>query len=308
MGFTSGFVCDAKIRKGDYLMKPAPFSYVSPSSVEEVLGLLEEHGEDAKLLAGGQSLLPMLGMRLHRPGVLVDLNRVEGLSGIREEEGFLKVGAMTRHAEVEGSEWVRERMPLLSEAVSLIGHAAIRNRGTLGGSLAHNHPASELPAVVSALEGRIEVRGPSSSRELGAEEFFTSYLSTALDDKELVTAVSFPVLGLGWRSSFLEFSRRVGDFALVGVAAAVRIADGVFEEVRLSLTGVGGVPTRAREAEGLLSGCEISTELLERASSSVMGEVEPLSDFHGSSDYRRHLCGVLTRRALSSLCAEGELG
>lgn len=287
-------------------MKPAPFEYVAPRGVEDVLGLLERYGEEAKLLAGGQSLMPMLGMRLHRPGVLIDLNRVEGLGGIRREDGWLRVGAMTRHAEVERSELVREAAPLLSRAVPLIGHPAIRNRGTLGGSLAHNHPASELPAVAAALEARIHVQGPSGDRTLSPPEFFTSYLSTALEEKDLVTGVSFPVLGEGWRSSFLEFSRRVGDFALVGVAVLARLEEGVCREARIALTGVGGVPVRASGAEGVLKGAALSPEAMERAASAVREEVEPLSDFHGSSDYRRHLCGVLTRRALAEVAGRNE--
>ncbi|HJM43731.1 MAG TPA: xanthine dehydrogenase family protein subunit M [Nitrospinota bacterium] len=286
-------------------MKPAPFDYVAPSSVSEVLELLKRYGEEAKLLAGGQSLMPMLGMRLHRAEVLIDLNRVDALQGIRREDGFVKVGAMTRHSDVERSSEVGESVPLLSQAVPLIGHAAIRNRGTLGGSLAHNHPASELPAVAAALEARFEVRSPSSSRTLSAQEFFTSYLSTDLGEDELLTEVSFPVLGEGWRTAFLEFSRRVGDFALVGVAAAARMEDGKCREARIALTGVGGVPTRATETEGILRDSALSPEVLERASEAVKGEVEPPSDFHGSSDYRRHLCGVFTRRALARI-AGGE--
>ncbi|MFQ5913742.1 MAG: FAD binding domain-containing protein [Nitrospinota bacterium] len=285
-------------------MKPAPFAYVAPSTVEEVIGLLDRHGDEAKLLAGGQSLMPMLGMRLHRPSVLIDLNRVGELRGIREEDGWLKVGAMTRHAELERSERLRETVPLLSQAVPLIGHAAIRNRGTMGGSLVHNHPASELPAVAAATEARIHIQGASSSRTLTPQEFFTSYLSTDLDEKELLTEVSFPVLGSGWRSSFLEFSRRVGDFALVGVGVLARVEDRTCREARIALTGVGGIPWRASGAEAVLKGAALSTQVIEGASQAVREEVQPLSDFHGSSDYRRHLCGVLTRRALGEVAGE----
>ena len=282
-------------------MKPAPFSYIAPRGVPEVMELLSRYGEEAKLLAGGQSLMPMLGMRLHRPSVLIDLNRVEELGGISEADGWVRVGAMARHSEVEHSSLVGEQVPLLSEAVGLIGHAAIRNRGTIGGSVVHNHPASELPAVAAALEARLHVKGPSGDRTLSPGEFFTSYLSTDLEERELLTEISFPVLGEGWRFRFLEFSRRVGDFALVGVAVAARLTNGRCEEARIALTGVGGIPVRARGAEGALQGNSLTPEVLEAASSAVEGEVEPLSDFHGSSDYRRHLCGVLTRRALASL-------
>ena len=282
-------------------MKPAAFSYVSPETVSEVMELLGRYGEDCKLLAGGQSLLPMLGMRLHRPSVVVDLNRVAELSGIEEANGTVRIGAMTRHSSMEHSPLVASQVPLLSQAVPQIGHAAIRNRGTLGGSVVHNHPASELPAVAAALDAELVVRGPSGERTLGPGAFFTSYLSTALGEDELLTSVRFPVLGSDWRTSFLEFSRRVGDFALVGVAVAVRLAGGGCAEGRIALTGVGGIPTRARAAEGLLSGAVLDAELLSGVSEAVKGEVEPLSDFHGSSDYRRHLCGVLVGRALASV-------
>ena len=178
-------------------MKPASFRYVAPETVSEVVELLGRYGEDCKLLAGGQSLLPMLGMRLHRPSVLVDLNRVSGLSGIEERNGWLHIGAMTRHSAVEQSPLVAAQVPLLSQAVPQIGHAAIRNRGTLGGSLVHNHPASELPAVAAALDAEMIVLGPSGERTLGPGAFFTSYLSTALEADELLTSVRFPVLGSG---------------------------------------------------------------------------------------------------------------
>ena len=287
-------------------MKPASFRYVAPETVSEVVELLGRYGEDCKLLAGGQSLLPMLGMRLHRPSVLVDLNRVSGLSGIEERNGWVHIGAMTRHSAVEQSPLVAAQVPLLSQAVPQIGHAAIRNRGTLGGSLVHNHPASELPAVAAALDAEMIVLGPSGERTLGPGAFFTSYLSTALEADELLTSVRFPVLGPAWRTVFLEFSRRVGDFALVGAAVAVRLAGGGCAEGRIALTGVGGIPTRARAAEGLLSGAVLEGEVLQGVCEAVQGEVEPLSDFHGSSDYRRHLCGVLVGRALGSLWEGGD--
>ena len=282
-------------------MKPAPFKYMSPNTVSEVLEALGRYGEDCKLLAGGQSLIPMLGMRLHRPSVLVDLNRVSELSKIEQTNGSVRVGAMARHSSVEHSSLVAEKVPLLSQAVPQIGHAAIRNRGTMGGSLVHNHPASELPAVAAALEAELTVQSSSGERTLKSEEFFTSYLETDLAENELLTSVSFPILGTDWQTRFLEFSRRVGDFALVGVAVTTRTESGRCAEGRIALTGVGGIPTRARTAESLLIDTPLNAEVLGRVSEAVQGEVEPLSDFHGSSDYRRHLCGVLVQRALASM-------
>ena len=287
-------------------MKPAPFSYVAPSTVSEVLETLSRYGEDCKLLAGGQSLIPMLGMRLHRPSVLIDLNQVSELSGIEQTDGSVRVGSMARHSSVEQSPLVAEMVPLLSQAVPQIGHAAIRNRGTMGGSLVHNHPASELPAVAAALEAELTVQSLSGERTLKSEDFFTSYLETDLAENELLTSVYFPVLGANWRTKFLEFSRRVGDFALVGVAVAVRMDGDRCAEGRIALTGVGGIPTRARAAEDLLRDTSLNAKVLEGVSEAVQGEVEPLSDFHGSSDYRRHLCGVLVQRALTSV-SEGSV-
>lgn len=281
-------------------MKPPPFEYFDPASVEEALALLKEHGEEAKVLAGGQSLVPLLNFRLARPRYLIDLNRIPAFSYIREVNGGLAIGAMTRQRAVERSPLVRERCPLLAEAMPLIGHPQIRNRGTIGGSLAHADPAAELPAAVAALRGELVVRGADRQRLLTPEQFFVSYLTTALEPSELLVEVRLPAWPprTGW--AFLEVSRRHGDFALVGVAAVLTVDEaGVCTHAALALTGVGPTPVLAsRAAQGLVGGGP-TAEAFEEAARRVSEALRPDSDLHASAEYRRHVAGVLTRRALA---------
>lgn len=281
-------------------MKPPPFEYFDPRSVEEALALLKGHSEDAKILAGGQSLVPLLNFRLARPRYLIDLNRIPAFSYIREVNGGLVIGAMTRQRVVEKSPLIRERCPLLAEAMPLIGHPQIRNRGTIGGSLAHADPAAELPAVVAALRGELVVRGADRQRLLTPEQFFVSYLTTALEPSELLVEVRLPAWPprTGW--AFLEVSRRHGDFALVGVAAVLTVDEaGVCTHAALALTGVGPTPVLAfRAAQGLVGG-EPTAEAFEEAARRVSEALRPDSDLHASAEYRRHVAGVLTRRALA---------
>lgn len=281
-------------------MKPPPFEYFDPGSVEEALALLKDHGEEAKVLAGGQSLVPLLNFRLARPRYLIDLNRIGALSYIREADGGLAIGAMTRQRVVERSPLVRQRCPLLTEAMPLIGHAQIRNRGTVGGSLAHADPAAELPAVVAALGGEFVVRGAAGQRVLTPEQFFVSYLTTALDASELLVEVRLPPWPPrpGW--AFLEVSRRHGDFALVGVAAVLSLdGRGVLSHAALALTGVGPTPVLADEAAQGLVGGRPTPEAFQEAARRVSQALRPDSDLHASAEYRRHVAGVLTRRALA---------
>jgi len=281
-------------------MKPAPFAYVAPRTVEEVLDLLAEHGEDAKLLAGGQSLVPLLNFRLARPGLLIDLNRVPGLDGVRLDGGLLRIGAMTRQRTLERHAEVRARCPLLPEALRFVGHPPIRNRGTVGGSLAHADPAAELPALLACLDGEVVARGREGERVIPAAELFVGLMTTALTPQEVLTEVRMrlPSPPAGW--AFLEVARRHGDFALVGVAALLELgATGAVRDVRLSLFGVGPTPVRARAAEGALVGAAPTPEQLQRAAALVREAVEPESDLHASAEYRRHVAGVLTRRALA---------
>ncbi len=284
-------------------MKPARFDYYAPRTLDEAVELLSRYGEDAKILAGGQSLVPLLNFRLVRPKVLVDLNRVRELAYLRRENGVVAIGAMTRDVEVEEAEWLRQSCPLLVEAVRLVGHPAIRNRGTVGGSIAHADPAAELPAVLSALGGTVRVQGPRGAREIAAEGFFVTYLTTALEPGELVTEIRFPVMadGAGW--AFEEAARRHGDFAIAGAATALTLDRGRIAEIRLTLTGVGGTPQRAGTAEAVLVGAEPTAEAFRAAAGKVQQAVDPDSDVHASAEYRRHLAGLLTVRTLEHAAA-----
>lgn len=285
-------------------MKPSRFAYHDPTTIEEVLDLLHLHGDEAKVLAGGQSLIPVLNMRLTSPKVLIDLGRLPMLAFIREEAGSLSIGAMTRHAQVERSALVRERQPLLAEAIGQVGHPQIRNRGTIGGSLAHADPAAELPAVLLALDGSVVLQGRTGRREVAAADLFHGLFTTAIQPGELLTEVRVPGLPerTGW--AFVELARRYGDFALAGVACTLTLApDGSIAGCRLVLTGVGGGPVRAAEAELSLVGQAPSARLFAEAAALVQAEVEPESDLHATAEYRSHLAGVLTERALGQALA-----
>jgi len=281
-------------------MKPPRFDYVLPRGVEEALSVLAQHGEEAKVLAGGQSLVPLLNFRLVRPAYLVDLNDVAGLDGIRVADGWLCIGAMTRQRAVETSALVRERCPLLAEAMPQIGHTQIRNRGTIGGSLAHGDPAAELPAVVAALGGELVLQSARGRRVLTPEQFFVGYLTTAAAPDELLVEVRLPVTPPRTGSAFLEVSRRHGDFALVGVAVTLTVDEaGVCIAGAIALTGVGPTPVVAREAARALVGVRPVPAAFEEAGRRVAAGVTPDGDLHASSEYRQHLAGVLTRRALA---------
>jgi CO/xanthine dehydrogenase FAD-binding subunit len=273
-------------------MKPAPFRYARAGSLAEATALLAEAPGDAKVLAGGQSLVPMLNMRLVRPTVLVDVNGLRELAGIAPTpEGGLRLGALTRHAELAAAPAVIERAPLLAEAARHVGHAAIRNQGTLGGSLAHADPAAELPAALLALGARVRVTGPRGTREIAAGAFFRGLLSTALEADEILIAIEVPAQPPGW--GFAEVARRPGDFALAGVAAV--LGEG---EVRLVGFGVGDRPLRLSSAERLLAGATLDAETAARAGTAAGPDCDPPSDVHGSGEYRRHLATVLAERAL----------
>lgn len=280
-------------------MKPARFEYFDPATLEEALALLQQYGDEAKLLAGGQSLVPMLNMRLARPAVLIDLNRIRGLAYIREEGAHLAIGAMTRHADVERSELVARRQPLLAEAMRHIGHIQIRNRGTIGGSLVHADPSAELPAVMVALEATMCIMGQAGAREVEAADFFLMYFTTCLQPDEILSEIRVPVLpdGTGW--AFGELARRGGDFALAGVACTLTLdSDGLILDARLGLTGVGMTPVRAAEVEALLRGQAPGEALFRAAAEAVSSGLMPDADIHATAEYRQELAGVLTERAL----------
>jgi carbon-monoxide dehydrogenase medium subunit len=279
-------------------VKPAAFEYHAPRTVDEAVGLLAAHGDDAKVLAGGQSLVPLMNMRLARPRVIVDVNRVRGLDGLREARGVLKIGALVRQGTAERSPLVASRCPLLRDALGWVGHPQIRNRGTIGGSVAHADPAAEIPAVLAALGGEVTVRGPKGARTIRAADLFVTYLTTSIDARELLTEVRVPALprGAGW--SWMEIARRHGDFALAGAGVVLALRGGVIAEARIGLTGVGPAPVRADAAERLLTGSRPSEDLWQHAADAVRSAIEPDGDLHASADYRRHVAGVLTVRAL----------
>jgi carbon-monoxide dehydrogenase medium subunit len=279
-------------------MKPPPFEYHLVGSVGEALALLTDHGDEAKVLAGGQSLVPLLALRLARPAHLVDINGVSELATV-SDGGGLTVGALVRHRVAERSLRVRAANPLLADALGLIGHVAIRNRGTIGGSIAHADPAAELPTVLVALDGEVEATSRRGSRWVSASELFRGFLTTSLAPDELLTGVRFPAWAAGTGWSFREFSRRSGDFAIAGVAATVRLdGAGTIAEARIAVSGVAATPVRARNAEAVLAGQVPSDELWAAASQEAAAGLAPPSDIHGSAAYRRHLAAALTRQAV----------
>ena len=281
-------------------MKPAPFHYFAPHTTTEALRLLGEHGYDAKLLAGGQSLVPTMNFRLAQPAVLIDLNRIDALAHIGvDDTGALRIGAMTRQAAVEESEMVRQQAPLLHEAIPHIAHKQIRNRGTIGGSIAHADPAAELPAVALALDARLHISGSTGDRWVAVDDFYIGLFTTDLEIDELVTEIEIPQAPprAGW--AIEELARRHGDYALVGVAAQVSLAeDGRCETVRLVYFSVGERPLLAHGAQEALVGQQPSEDAIAAAMAATMQEITPGADIHASREYRRHLVGLLGERTL----------
>lgn len=286
-------------------MKPAPFRYLAPRSVDEAVALLGQHAGEARVLAGGQSLVPLMNMRLATPAALVDINRLAELSYVRPWDGGIAIGALTRDSALEASAEAAARLPMLVEASRLVGHSAIRNRSTVGGSIAHADPAAELPAALFALDAQIVARGPAGERTISATDFFQGYLQTALAPDELLVELRVPGLPAGAGSTFIEFARREGDYAIAGVAAAVALAaDGTIADARLALCAVGPTALRATAAEALLRGRRPGPDAWAAAAEAVQAAItDPPADLHGSADYRRHLAGVLTRRALIAAAA-----
>jgi carbon-monoxide dehydrogenase medium subunit len=295
-------------------VKPPRFDYHAPADVDEAIALLGRYGGDAKLLAGGQSLVPLLNFRLTRPAALIDLNRIASLAYVREADGHVALGAMTRQRVLELSPVVAARAPLLREATRWVGHLPIRSRGTIGGSIAHADPSAEYPAVLTALGGEVIARGPQRQRVIRAADLFQTYLTTTLAPDEVLVEVRVPALeaGSGW--AFEEFARRHGDFAIVGVAAMlVREAgpgsEGRCRQARLATAGAGPIPVRLREAEAILERDGLEDAAVAAAAAAATAAVTPDSDVHASADYRRHLAGVLTaravRRARERLAPEG---
>jgi carbon-monoxide dehydrogenase medium subunit len=272
--------------------------YEAPTTVAEAVDLLAEHGDEASVLAGGQSLIPLLALRLARPAVLIDINGVHELAGVSATDGQVAIGAMTREYVAEESVTIADAVPLLAAALPLIGHEAIRSRGTIGGSLAHADPAAELPAVARALNAEFVVRGPSGERVIPAAQWFEGYLTTSRRPDELLVEVRFPTAREDTGASFTEVARRHGDFAIVGLAASLVLSGGVISDARLAFAGVSQVPVRATAAEELLAGERPSAELFDEAARRATEDLDPPADLHGSSDYRKTVAAAVVRRGL----------
>ena len=278
-------------------MKPAPFEYADPRSVDETVTLLARHGDDAKILAGGQSLVPMLNFRLARPAAIVDINRVDGLGALTHTGGTLRLGALVRQRQLE--RWARERAPLFAAALALVGHAAIRNRGTVAGSVVHADPAAELPALLLVLDGTAVARSSRGERQIPAAELFVGPLVTGIAPDEVVTETRFtlPASGEGW--GLHEVARRHGDFALAGAIAVLSVRGGAIEHARIALFGAGPTPLRLTPAERALEGQPAGAEIFREVAEAACRELPAPSDIHATVEYRRRVAATLVARALA---------
>jgi carbon-monoxide dehydrogenase medium subunit len=288
-------------------MKWPAFGYVRASTLDDIWRARAEHGDGARLLAGGQTLLATLAFRLSDPAVLVDITGVEALRGISESGSVLRIGALTRHAELGRDPLVARHAPLLAEAVPLIAHPAIRNRGTIGGSLAYADPAAELPACVVALDARLHLVSQQGERRVAAKDFFTGLLETALRPGELIAAVEVPVATAESRSAIVEVARRSGDYAMAGLAASLALQGGKVAAARLVYFGVGNGPVLAQAATAALVGRALDAAAIAAAQAALAGDLDPPSDLHGPPEMKRHLCRVLTARALSRFTPATEI-
>jgi carbon-monoxide dehydrogenase medium subunit len=289
-------------------MKPAPFTYAACETVDEAVSVLAEHGDEAKLLAGGQSLVPLMNLRLAAPSMLVDLNRVAELRGV-EANGTIEIGAMTRQADLERSEAIAAGAPLVAAALRHVAFPAVRSRGTIGGSIAHADPAAELPAVLLALGGEVVAQSASGSRTIAADDLFETYFTTALRSDEVLTRIRIPAAGAGQRFGIQEVARKRNDFALAGAVVVADVdASGACTAARVALFGVSDRPIRAAAAEQALTGSNLDAGAAAAAAEAAMGEIDPKSDAHASADYRREVTGVLVRRAVAQAAYGGRSG
>jgi aerobic carbon-monoxide dehydrogenase medium subunit len=275
-------------------MIPLEFEYEAPATLEEAIGLLQGGDEDVKILAGGHSLIPLMKLRLAAPSLLVDIRKVPGLKGVSPSNGGFKIGALTTHAEVEAS----KELGLASTVAGTIADPQVRHRGTIGGSLAHGDPASDLPAVLLAADGSVGVQGPNGERSIAAADLFEDYLTTSIADDEIVTSVTLPGLD-GYGYAYEKFNRRAEDWAMVAVAVWVKAEGGTVSDVRVGLTNMGSVPLRATGVEQALRGQSLSADAIAKAAEVAADGTEPPGDLNASPDYKRHLARVLTRRALT---------
>jgi CO/xanthine dehydrogenase FAD-binding subunit len=290
-------------------MKPAAFDYIAAETLEEAISGLGRAGPDGKILAGGQSLVPMLNFRLIRPSIVIDINRIPHLAYVEAIGDVVKIGALTRHYTLETSPVLLLHLPVLTAAMRHVAHLAVRNRGTIGGSLSHADPAAELPMMAILLDARIGIQSPRGRRIADAGGFFVGSLSTDLEHDEIVTDVEFPMLPIATGWAFEELARRTGDFALAAVGVTISVRDGNADRVRIGMMGVGDTPLRATEAEALLAGRAMDAPAIEAAVAAIEAAVEPNSDLHASADYRRFIVGALARRAIGAAWqrARGEL-
>jgi CO/xanthine dehydrogenase FAD-binding subunit len=286
-------------------MKPPPFEYYAPSTLDEALQLLRALGPDARPLAGGQSLVPMMNFRIVRPRYLIDLNRIPDFGYIHHKNEVLHIGAMTRHREVERSEVIKNQCPLLAEVMKHVAHVQIRSRGTIGGSLSHADPSAELPAVIAALEATLILQNHSGTRKLRPHEYFIGALTTAAEPEELLVEIQLPALPAGTSAAFDELSRRRGDFAIVGVATIVKCnAAAEITFARLTFTGVGEKYVRAHDAEEYLLGRKATSNSIAEAARVAVSTLDPPSDIHASSKYRRHTAEAVAERVMSRAIAQ----
>ena len=285
-------------------MVSSSFQYFAPTSVAEAARLLDQHGDDAKLLAGGHSLIPLMKLRLSEPGVVIDLGRIGDMAYIREENGGLAIGAMTTYAQIESSDLVAARAPALAEAASQVADPQVRNMGTIGGSLSHADPAGDLPAVVIALGARLITSSTGEHRSIGADDFFVDLLTTALAPNEILNEIAIPAPPAGSGSAYAKFANKASHYAIVGVAAVVGLdADGVCNHASIGVTGAGPVATRASEAEAALRGSRLDDAAVSAASAAAGAGIDFLEDIHASAEYRAHLTSVFAARAIRQAAA-----
>lgn len=284
-------------------MKPPPFAYVRPDTLDDAMALLAEHGDAAKLLAGGQSLMATLNMRLSAPDVLIDINRIDGLSGISLDSDTVRIGAMTRHVEVETSDIVAEHLPLIASAMEHVAHPAIRNRGTFGGSVAFADPAAEMPACALTLGATMVIRGQSGERRVAASDFFHGLYETACGADEILVAVELPAIRDGEKSVFMELARRHGDYAIIGLCAHGGVSGGTVDNLSLIYFGAGDRPVPAPAAAAALNGTSADDAALDAAAAALVSDLDPPEDLNATPGMRLHLAGVLLKRAMKEMTA-----
>jgi len=281
-------------------MIPPSFDYYVPNSVSDAIGMLKQHGSEAKILSGGMSLIPLMKLRLASPAYLIDINRIAGLDHIKDEDGFLRIGALVREADLEKSALIRSKYPLLLDTTLVIADPLVRNRATIGGNLAHGDPANDHPATMLALEAELVAVGPQGERKIPVTGFFTDLFTTALNSDEILTEIHIPIPLPGSGGAYFKLERKVGDFATAGVAAQLTVGkDDICERVGIGLTNVGLTPVKAEKAEEALRGKKIDGESIKRAAQLAAQESEPTADLRGSEEYKRDLVRVLTARALN---------